>query len=565
VHSELTLISTVAIGFGLALLFGFVAVKLKLPAVVGYLLAGVLMGPATPGFVGDASISNQLSEIGVMLLMFGVGLHFSIGDLLAVRKIALPGAVLRIVLVTAIGVGVALLWGWSVGAGVVFGLAISVASTVVFMKALESRGALETLPGKIGLGWLIVEDLVMVLALVLLPAFATGPGQGPSARPEALGWTLASTLFSVGLFILVMLVGGRKLFPWLLWQVAKTGSRELFTLCVVAAAVGVAFGAAELFGVSYALGAFFAGMLLAESALAHRAAAESLPLRDAFAVLFFVAVGMLFDPMILVREPLRIVVVVAIIVLARALIVFATVAAFRYPMAHAMTLAAGLAQIGEFSFILAAVGVSLGVLPAEGQDLILGGALVSIAVNHLLFAALDPIQRLVRRRPGLAVALDRPLDPLAALPLEVGEAELTGHVVLVGYGRVGKRIGDALAANGMRFVVAEQNREAVEALRERGVHAVTGDASDPVVLAQTHVMRARMLVVATPDPFLARKMIETARILNPRIETVVRTHSDEEAALLRHEQAGKIFFGEEELANGMIRHIVGSPAGGRAG
>jgi CPA2 family monovalent cation:H+ antiporter-2 len=555
VHSELTLISTVAIGFGLALVLGFLAVRLKLPAIVGYLVAGVLMGPATPGFVADISISNQLAEIGVMLLMFGVGLHFSIDDLLAVRKIAVPGAVLRIVLVTGIGVAVGFAWGWSAGAGVVFGLAISVASTAVFLKSLESRGALETLPGKIGLGWLIVEDLVMVLALVLLPALGAGP-EGGATSARSIAWTLISTLLSVGLFVAIMLVGGRKLFPWILWQVAKTGSRELFTLCVVAAAVGVAFASAELFGVSFALGAFFAGTLLAESALAHRAAAESLPLRDAFGVLFFVSVGMLFDPTVVVREPARIVAVVAIIVVARALIVFATVIAFRYPMSHALTLAAGLAQIGEFSFILAGVGVALGVLPNEGQDLILAGALVSIAVNYLLFAALDPIQKLIRRRPGLAVALDRPLDPLAALPLEVGESELTAHVVLVGYGRVGKRIGDALAANRIRFVVAEQNREIVEELRERGVHAVTGDASDPVVLAQTHVMRARMLVVATPDPFLVRKMIETARILNPAIEAVVRTHSDEEAALLRRDRVGKIFFGEEELASGMIRHIL---------
>jgi len=565
VHADLALISTISVGFGLALLFGFLAVRLKLPALVGYLLAGVVVGPATPGFVADASIANQLSELGVMLLMFGVGLHFSIDDLIAVRKIAVPGAVARIVLTTAIAVGVGFAWGWSLAAGVIFGLAISVASTVVFLKALEGRGGLETLPGKIGLGWLIVEDLVMVLALVLLPAFAGSPA-GPHAAPgHSIAWTLASTLFSVALFVAVMLVGGRRLFPWLLWQVARTGSRELFTLCVIAAAVGVAYASSELFGVSFALGAFFAGMLLGESALAQRAAEESLPLRDAFAVLFFVAVGMLFDPSVLVREPLRVALVVLIVVAVRAVIVFATVLVYRYPMGHALTLAAGLAQIGEFSFILAAMGIGLGVLPAEARDLILAGALVSIAINHLLFAALEPIQRMIRRRPGIAATLDRPLDPLAALPLEVGEAELTDHVVLVGYGRVGRRIGDALAAAGKRFVVAEQNRDAVEALRAQGVHAVTGDAADPVVLAQTHVMRARMLIVATPDAFRTRRMIETARILNPRIATVVRTHSDEEAALLRRENVGRVFFGEEELANGMVLHVLDSLAPPDAG
>jgi CPA2 family monovalent cation:H+ antiporter-2 len=545
----------------LALAFGYLAVRVRLPALVGYLVAGVIMGPATPGFVADVGIAQQLSEIGVMLLMFGVGLHFSLDDLLAVRRIAVPGALARILVITAIGIVLARIWGWSTGAGAVLGLALSVASTVVLLKEFESRGVLQTLDGRIALGWLIVEDLVMVLVLVLMPAVAAPLAAGEELSAGSLLLSLLSTVLRVGVFVAVMLVGGRRLFPWLLWQVAKTGSRELFILCVIAAALGIAYASALLFGVSFALGAFFAGTLLGESALSHRAAEESLPLRDAFSVLFFVSVGMLFDPAVLVDEPLKVLAVVAVIVLVRAVLTFGIVLAFRYPMPTALTIAAGLAQIGEFSFILAGMGVALGLLPEEGRDLVLAGAIVSIALNHLLFAALDPVQRLIRRHPRYATALDRPVDPLAALPLEVGEAELTGHVVLVGYGRVGRRIGEALAERRQRFVVAERNREVVEDLRGRGVHAVTGDASDPVVLAQTHVMRARLLVVATPDTFATRKMMETARILNPSITTIVRTHSEEEAELLRREKADEVFMGEHELAQGMIRSVLGKLGG----
>jgi len=565
-HSELSLVTTIAVALGAALLLGFLALRLRLPAIVGYLLAGVLIGPATPGFVADVDLANQLSEIGVMLLMFGVGLHFSLEDLKEVRRIALPGALAKIVLATLLGMVPALYWGWSLGAGLVFGLALSVASTVVLSRALEDRGLLESLNGRIAIGWLLVEDLVMVLVLVLLPALAGflggygGERPGPAAAPlfgaHSLGLALLVAVGQVGLFVVVMLVGGRRLFPWLLWQVAKTGSRELFTLCVIAAAVGIAYASSAVFGVSFALGAFFAGMMLRESALAHRAGEESLPFRDAFSVLFFVAVGMLIDPGILLREPLRVAIVVAIIVAGKFVVAFAIVALFRYPLNTALTIAASGAQIGEFSFILAGMGVSLGLLPVEGQGLVLAGALVSIAVNHLVFAAIEPAQRWIRKRSALANALERPTDPLAALPASVGEKELTGHVVLVGYGRVGRRIGEALAANGSRFVVADRNREIVEDLRARGVHAVSGDASDPVVMAQTHVMRARMLVIATPDSFAARKMIEIARILNPSIETVVRTHSEEEAELFRQERVGKVFMGEHELAAGMMRHVA---------
>ncbi|MEO7795644.1 MAG: cation:proton antiporter [Thermoanaerobaculia bacterium] len=565
-HGDLSLVTTIAVALGAALLLGFLALRLKLPAIVGYLLAGVLIGPATPGFVADVGLAQQLSEIGVMLLMFGVGLHFSLEDLKEVRGIAVPGAVAKIVLATLMGMGAAHWWGWTPGAGLVFGLALSVASTVVLLRALEDRGLVDSLNGRIAIGWLLVEDLVMVLVLVLLPALggflgsAGAPGAEAPAAPlfgaNSLGLALVVAIVQLGIFVVAMLVGGRRLFPWLLWQVARTGSRELFTLCVMAAAVGIAYASSAVFGVSFALGSFFAGMMLSESALAHRAAEESLPFRDAFSVLFFVAVGMLIDPAILMREPLRVAVVVAIIIVGKFVIALGLVLLFRYPLNTALTIAATGAQIGEFSFILAGMGVGLGLLPIEGRDLILAGALVSIGVNHLVLAGIEPAQRWVRKRSALANALERPSDPLAALPMEVGEKELTGHVVVVGYGRVGRRIGDALTANGTHFVVADRNREVVEGLRARGVHAVSGDASDPVVMAQTHVMRASLLVIATPDSFSARKMLGLARILNPGIETVVRTHSEEEAELLREERAGKVFMGEHELALGMTRHVL---------
>jgi CPA2 family monovalent cation:H+ antiporter-2 len=556
-HS-IELITTIAAGLGLALIFGFVAVRLKLPAILGYLIAGMLIGPYTPGFVADMTLASQLAEIGVMLLMFGVGLHFSLDDLMSVRRIALPGAVVQIGVATAMGAGIALLWGWSLAAGIVFGLALSVASTVVLLKALEQRGVLETVNGRIAVGWLIVEDLVMVLVLVLLPPLAGLAGHGAEAQASEHGmlWTLTVTLAQVGLFIALMLIGGRRLFPWLLWQVARTGSRELFTLCVIAAAVGIAYGSAYLFGVSFALGAFFAGMVLRESDLAYRAAQESLPLQDAFSVLFFVSVGMLFNPFILAEQPLKVMAVVAIIIFGKSIAAFLLVLAFRYPLNTALTVSASLAQIGEFSFILAGLGVALNVLPPEGQSLILAGALISIALNPLVFQAIEPAQTWIRKRSRLARKLERPDDPLAELPGSVPSSHLTDHVVVVGHGRVGRRICESLAEQGITYVVADANRELVEKLRKDNVHAVAGDAAEPAVLIQAHVARARMLVIAIPDTFNVRQMLDTARALNPNIDTVVRTHSEEEAVLLRKERAGKVFLGEQELASGMSRYIT---------
>jgi len=553
VPHDIPLITTIAAALGLALVLGFVAVRLKLPALVGYLLAGIVIGPATPGFVADVKLSAELAEIGVMLLMFGVGLHFSLEDLLAVRRIAVPGALGQIAAATTLGAVVASFWGWSFGASIVFGLTLSVASTVVLLRALESRGLLDTINGQIAVGWLVVEDLATVVVLVLLPALSGWLGGGASS--DVLR-SLAITLGKVSVFVALMLVVGRRFFPWLLWQVARTGSRELFTLCVVAAAVVIAYGSAELFGVSFALGAFFAGMVLRESDLSHRAANESLPLRDAFSVLFFVSVGMLFDPAMLVGEPLRVLVVLAIIVVGKTVAAFLLVLGFRYPLNTALTVSASLAQIGEFSFILARLGVDLKLLPPEGESLVLAGALISIALNPVVFNAVEPIQSWVRSRSRIARAMELPDDPLGQLPASVDVSRLMGHVLLVGYGRVGRRIGEALIERGVPIVVAEENREIVQELRDRGIPAVSGDASEPAVLIQAHVARAGMLVIATPDAFRARKMLEIAAALRPDPVTVVRTHSEEEAALLAKENAAKVFFGEYELALAMTRHVL---------
>ncbi|RCW73740.1 YbaL family putative K(+) efflux transporter [Pseudorhodoferax soli] len=554
-HS-VSLISTIAVGLGLALVFGFLAASVRLPALVGYLLAGVVIGPFTPGFVADAEIAAQLAEIGVMLLMFGVGLHFSLDDLLAVRKIALPGAVVQMAVATALGMALATLWGWNLGGALVFGLSLSVASTVVLLRALESRGVLDSFNGRIAVGWLVVEDLAMVLVLVLLPPLGSWLAGGQVADANALWKTLGLTLLQVGGFVALMLIVGRRLFPWLLWQVQRTGSRELFTLCVVAAAVSIAFGSTALFGVSFALGAFFAGMVMRESEFSHRAAEESLPLRDAFAVLFFVSVGMLFDPMVLVQRPLQVIAVVGIVVVGKSIAAAALVLAFRYPLNTALTVSASLAQIGEFSFILVGLGASLGLLPPEGQSLVLAGALISIALNPAAFYFAEPMQRWILARSAVARRMEARDDPMAELPTHTEQKYLAQQVVLVGYGRVGRRIAATMQAHHIPFVVAEQNRETVERLRGEGMAAVFGDASEPATLIQAHIARARMLVIATPDSLNVRQMIAVARALNPEIEIAVRTHNETEARLLNEEQAGRVFLGEQELAQSMARHVV---------
>ncbi|MGH8690634.1 MAG: cation:proton antiporter [Burkholderiales bacterium] len=548
---DATLIATIAASFGLALVAGLACAKLRIPPIVGYLLAGVAIGPATPGFVADVELAGQLAEVGVMLLMFGVGLHFSLADLLAVRRIAVPGAILQIAVATALGMALALHWGWGFGAALIFGIALSVASTVVLIRALEGRGTLTSINGQIAVGWLIVEDLAMIVVLVLLPPLAGVLG-GAQGRPDgAEVWTtLALTFGKVGLFIALMLVLGRRLFPKLLLMVARTGSRELFTLCVVSAAIAVAYGSAKLFDVSFALGAFFAGMLMSESSLSQRAADESLPLREAFAVLFFVSVGMLFDPMVLVEHPGKVVAVTAIIIVGKTLAAIALVLLFGYPLVTALTVGASLAQIGEFSFILAGLGVALKLLPIEGQSLILAGALISISLNSLLFAGIGPAVKWLARH------FRRAEDALAVLPGTVPQEFLSGQIVLVGYGRVGRRVAAALDEREVAYIVVEENREAVEDLRRRGRPAVAGDAALPEVLVQAHIATAAMLIIAAPDTPGTQKMIEIARTLNPAVEIVIRTHSDEVAAALRAANAGTVFMGEHELARAMSHHVL---------
>jgi len=401
VPHDVALISTIAAGLGFSLLGGFVAVRLGLSPIVGYLLAGIVVGPFTPGFVADRHLAPQLAEIGVILLMFEVGLHFSLRDLLAVRRIAVPGAILQIIAATLMGGGLAYLWGWAPGAALVFGLALSVASTVVLLRALERRGSIATPEGHIAVGWLVVEDLVTVVVLVLLPALAVPLGGTPHDIGLDIGdvesghatilWSIGLTLAKVIAFLLIMLVLGMRLLPWLLDQVARTGSHELFTLATLAAALGVAVGAAELFGVSFALGAFFAGIVINASDLSHRAQEEARPLQEAFGALFFVSVGMLFDPRILVEAPLQVVEVLAIIILGKSLVAFLTVRAFGHDQRTALTISASLAQVGEFSFILAVLGESLGLLPALGEGLIVAGALFSIALNPVVFGAVDRV------------------------------------------------------------------------------------------------------------------------------------------------------------------------------
>lgn len=553
---DISLIATIAAAFGLAMLFGLLVSYLRMPPLIGYLLAGIMIGPATPGFVADLGLASQLAEIGIMLLMFGVGLHFSIDDLLAVRRIAIPGAIVQIVVAVLLGMAAASSWGWSIGAALVFGLSLSVASTVVLLKALESKGLLSSINGQIAVGWLVVEDLVMVLVLVLLPALAGTLGSSGEQAAEPVWTTLGLTLLKVAAFILFMLLAGKRLLPKLLWWITRTGSRELFTLSVVAVAIGVAFGAAKLFDVSFALGAFFAGMMMRGSEFSHRAADESLPLRDAFAVLFFVSVGMLFDPTVIWEQPLKLLTVIAIIMVGKTLAAMALVLLFRYPLNTALTVGASLAQIGEFSFILAALGVSLGLMPAEGQSLILAGALISIAANPTTFATIEPLQLWIRKNSAMARRVEQREDPLAQLPLSTDAQLLTGQVVLVGYGRVGKRIGTALQAAHIPLVVAEQNREIVEILRKQGIAAVSGDASEESTLIQAHIARAAMLVIAIPDTMNIRKMTRIARTLNPTVQIVLRTHNEAEALLLQEEQQGHVFLGEEELAKGMTQHIL---------
>ena len=542
-----SLIAILVAGFGLAFIFGALAQRLRLSPLVGYLVAGIIAGPFTPGFVGDPTLAPQLAEIGVILLMFGVGLHFSLRDLLEVRWIAVPGAIVQILFVSLLGWGLARWFGWDDGAGLVFGLALSVASTVVVLRALEERRLLETSRGRIAVGWLIVEDLVMVLVLVLLPAMA-GMFKGDGGDRVEVMTALIKTLFKVGGFIAVMLLVGRRVVPWILERVAGTGSRELFTLCILAIALGFAFGSAELFGVSFALGAFFAGLLLNESEFSHEAATETLPLRDAFAVLFFVSVGMLFNPMILVERPLEVMATFAIVVFGNGLAAWTVARLWGRSGATALLLGISLSQIGEFSFILAGLGVQLRVLPTAGQDLILAGALLSITFNPLLMAWLD------RRTAAEARLTQEKADRAAPIPPDIRD-----HVLLVGYGRVGRELARVLHDHGVPLVVIDGEDHLIARARAEGLPAIRGNAVNEGVLRDAVPERAHMALLAIPNALEAGEIIATLRKLNPALSIVARGHSDAEVKHLLEHGADATVMAERELAHSFAEMVMATP------
>ena len=555
------LITTVVVARSLAWLLGVVAQRLKLPPLFGYLLAGIAIGPFTPGFVADLNLASQLAELGVILLMFGVGLHFSWQDLLDVRGIAIPGALGQIASATLLGVALATWFGWPLGAALIFGLALSVASTVVLLRALQERRLVQTDRGRIAVGWLIVEDIVMVLALVLLPALAglLGPEDVSQSDLTGIAGALGITVAKIVAFVAVMLLVGKRLIPWILHYVAHTGSRELFRLSVFVIALGTAFAAASLFDVSFALGAFFAGMVLSESALSQQAAQETLPLRDAFAVLFFVSVGMLFDPSVIVEEPLAVLATLAIIIVGKSAAAFGIMQLAGYSAPTALTISASLAQIGEFSFILANLGVALALLPVEGRDLILAGAILSILINPFLFAMVDRI--FAKRERAFADAsakAEREAD-LAREPIH--PTGLSDHVVLVGYGRVGSCIGDLLREEQVPLFIIDDNEDAVSGLRDQGVEAIIGNAADPNIIAGANLMAARCLLVAVADAFEGGQIVQQARAINPSLLIIARAHSEAEAEHLKTHGATSVVMAEQETGKAMVRDFFARRGG----
>ena len=534
---DTTLIATIAAAFVLALAFGFVAVRLRVPPLVGYLLAGIALGPFTPGLVADPDFAAQLAEIGVILLMFAIGLHFSFNDLFRTRHIALPGALAQMAVATTIGAALAIVWGWGLGAGILFGLSLSVASSVVLLRALEQRKALDSPEGKIAMGWLIVEDVAMVLVVVILPVLVQPDGDIATA--------IAVVLVKIAVFVALALVVGTRLVPWLLTHVSRTGSAELFTLAVLAIAVGIAYGSAELFEVSLALGAFFAGVVLSESELSQRAAADSLPLKDAFSVLFFVSVGMLFDPSVLLREPLSIIAVLLVILIGKSAVAFALVRAFGHSTTTALTISASLAQIGEFSFILASLGVAVGILPVEGRDLVLAGAILSIALNPLAFLSIPSLSRRLQRLSRTATPSVPPREQSTGGGHRA--APTSDHAVMVGYGRMGVQIAAMLERVGAPFVVIERDHTLVANIRQRGGFAVNGDAASDVVLEAAGIRHARVLVIPVPDGSQSFRVLAIARALNPTIKAAVGADSETELAYLESMGANIATTGEREL------------------
>ena len=566
------LIATIVVGLCLAFLFGAIANRLRISPLVGYLLAGVLCGPYTPGFVADQELTLQLAEIGVILLMFGVGLHFSVKELLSVKAIAVPGALAQIFAATALGTGLGLIIGWDLTGSVVFGLALSTASTVVLLRAMQERRLMETDRGRIAVGWLIVEDLVMVLTLVLMPAIAgllhgdsgTVPSD-PIASYLGLGITgiILLTLIKIAVFIALMLIVGKRVVPWVLEVISASGSRELFRLGVLAIALGVAFGAANLFGVSLALGAFFAGMVMSESELSHQAAEESLPLRDAFAVLFFVSVGMLFDPMVLINNPLSLLATLLIIMIGKSAAAFFIVRAFKHPTGTALTISASLAQIGEFSFILAGLGVSLKIMPPEARDLVLAGAILSILCNPLVFIGFEKLRPFIERKLGAKQSadvtdLDADAEDSATDAFSTYATTQAGHTIIAGYGEVGSRVAARLIEEKRPLVVIENAEKPATELRETGVEVILGNAADADALARAGIADAQCLILALPYAFETARVIAQAGQINPSLHIIARAESVVEADYLRDLGIGTIILAEEEIARGILGKISGT-------
>lgn len=562
-HS-LPLLFTLALAFVLALIFGCIAEKLKCPALVGFLCAGILCSSHTPGPTADMEIAMQLSEVGVILLMFGVGLHFSISDLLKVKDIAVPGAVLQMTIATLLGLLFAVyVWEWSLSSALIFGLCLSCASTVVLLKALEMHGHLNTVDGQISVGWLVVEDIATVLILVLLPPVAqimgVTPGGGEAAEPmtaSGIAYVIASTLLHVVAFVAIMMVVGRKFIPWVLWQIAKTGSRELFTLSILTASVGIAYGAAAVFDVSFALGAFFAGMVMRESKYAHRAATDSLPLQDAFSVLFFVGVGMMLDWRVILEEPWSILTMLAIIMIGKSLTAFCLVHFLRYPLHTSLNVGAALAQIGEFSFILAAQGIALGMTDQKMLSMVVASAILSIALNPLLFAMIPYVRRFSVRYFAWARAAAMLTDPYSVLPKETSRRMLMGQTILVGSGSVTRSVAKRLATDDVPFVCISEDKSFAEELREQKHAVISGDAADPMVLVQGHIVTAAQLMVIDIDPVKTLKIVEMAKQLNPELNIMARAGSRDEVEHLKQEGIARVYLDSESISEVLTGNIL---------
>lgn len=547
------LITTIVLGISTAFVCGMVASKLRLSPIVGYLLAGICIGPYTPGFIANSKIAAQFAELGIVLLMFGVGLHFSLKDLMAVKKIAIPGAIVQMSTATGLGTLLAYYWGWPFSSSLLFGLALSVASTVVLLRALEERNIINTINGHIAIGWLIVEDIAIVLAIVLIPALATG-GTQASSDPQALFILLGIALGKIGLFIAIMLIIGKRFLPWILVTVANTKSRELFTLSVFVVAVGIAFGAAHLFSISFALGAFFAGMIIKQSDFAHEVTEKALPFQDAFAVLFFVSVGMLFDPATLIEQPLQVALTLLIIMVGKSIAALAIILLFRYPAKTAFTVSASLAQIGEFSFILGTLGLNYGLLSHEANNLILAAALISITLNPILFKLLDKFYAYASKHPRYSRWMEEDTSTLSHLS-DHEKSEMNDFVIIVGYGRVGQYLRIKMKNAGLDFVVVDQNQETVEPIRQSGEHAIVGDARHRGTLEEALIGKARAIVVAVPDIYEAQRIVKIAREMNPNISILTRARNDKEFDFYKEQNVEHVVIGVKEIAARMMEQL----------